>query len=182
MINPKPKPQKREKKGKVKKKVDLPAKRKYRKKSEFQKLEIEADRIIRQIVLLRDYGLCCCPEPEGGHSGVLQAGHLITRGKKSVRWDLWNVNVQCSSCNMLHEHYAERYTSWFILEFGSKRYMDLVERSAIVRKIPEIEMRQLCAGLNSLLVSLQIEELNPDEYRLTQEEIINIGKIVIPDK
>lgn len=183
MINtgprPKPKPEKKKKK---------PVTFKKRKpKTDRQKLEIEADRIIRATVLLRDDNRCCCPEPRKGHSAVMQAGHLITRTCKSVRWDLWNVNVQCSSCNMMHEHKPERYTRWFIANMGAKQYMDLVERAAVVRKIPDIEMRQLCAGLNSILVSLQLwekqkKEINIDDYRLTQQQIINIGKIVVPDE
>lgn len=182
MINasprPKPKPEKRKKKT-----VSF---KKRKPKTDRQKLEIEADRIIRAIVLLRDDNMCCCPEPRKGHSAVMQAGHLITRTCKSVRWDLWNVNVQCSSCNMIHEHKPERYTKWFIRTLGATHYMNLVERSTVVRKIPDIEMRQLCAGLNSVLVGLQLlekhkKEINVDEFRLTQDQIINIGRIVIPD-
>lgn len=179
MIHPKPKPEKRPKKSKWVKKRKL--------KTPTQKMEIEADRIVRQIVLLRDNGLCFCPPPKDGHNKIMQAGHLVTRACKSVRWDLWNVSVQCSSCNMLHEYKPERYTREFISRFGKDAYMSLVERSAIVRKIPEWEMKQLCAGLNSVLVGLQLskehgKEIDLSQFYLTQEQIINIGRIVYPDE
>lgn len=168
----KPKPEKIEKK-----------KRKYKKRPVLVRKYDEADRIVKMILMIRDWGICNCPEPDGGHSHVLQNGHLISRGKKSVRWDLWNTHLQCSSCNLLHEHQPEIFTKWFIIEFGSKRWLDLVERSTKVEKITEKDIDQIIAGLNSILISLQ---LNPDnfvrsEYYLTQEEIMNIGRIAVPD-
>lgn len=183
MIHPKPKPEKKSKKNRFAKKP----KRKPA-NAELKKYEAEADRIVKMIVMIRDDAACICLPPENGHSSVMQAGHLVTRGKKSVRWDLWNVHIQCSSCNLLHEHYPERFTKQFILEYGSHRYMELVERASKVRKIPVHEMKQLCAGLNSCLVGLQLmrddgklDFESKKQFFLTQDEIINIGRIAVPD-
>lgn len=165
----KPKPEKKIKKTKIKRTAKIQLK------------FAEADRIVKQILVIRDHMICCCPEPTNGHSHIMQNGHLISRAKKSVRWDLWNTHLQCSSCNLLHEYQPERMTKWFILEFGTGKWMDLVERSGKIEKITDETIDLIIAGLNSVLISLQ---LNPDffvrsEYYLTQQEIINIGKIAL---
>lgn len=167
----KPKPEKKKKSTK-KRRITPAIRLKYE----------EADRIVKKILVIRDGMTCVCPEPKSGHSHIMQNGHLITRGKKSVRWDLWNTHLQCSSCNLLHEHQPERFTKWFIEEFGINRWMDLVERSSILWKPTEKNMDQVIAGLNSILIKLQTSQnLDKEEYYLSQRQIINIGKIVVPD-
>jgi hypothetical protein len=110
-ITPKPKPVKAIKASKPRKPRP--------KKSSRQLLEVELDRLIRSIVFLRD-GFCVTPMPEKGHSLVRQPGHLVTRSKRGVKWDLWNVNEQCSSCNMRHSlpNQWVYYDTWFIQHFG----------------------------------------------------------------
>lgn len=138
-IRSKPKPEKTSKKRKSKKRVP-----------EKRLLEQKADKLVREIVFLRDVS-CICPPPKNGHSEVLQPGHLITRGRKYIRWSLINVHCQCSSCNLLHEHYAEIYTKWFILEFGPDEYMKLVEDSGRIANLHIAEMRTLCEELEKIL-------------------------------
>lgn len=121
-IHPKPKPPKRAKKS---------AKKFIRSRSDAyrKQLERKADEMCRNIVLLRD-NFCVCPAPEKGHGDKRQCGHLISRGVRSLRWDLRNVAEQCNSCNMLHEHRPERYTQWYIGKFGAGEWMKLVEDGA----------------------------------------------------
>jgi|SRR6185369_6688904 len=93
--------------------------KKARRKSSRQLLERELDRLVRSIVLLRD-GFCVCPAPKNGHSIVMQPGHLITRVKEGVKYDLFNVNTQCSACNQRHSmpNQWRYYDTWFIENFG----------------------------------------------------------------
>ena len=166
VINPKPKPAKKEK----------PKKKRSVRKRPIIMLQEQADRLVRRIVLIRDDELCVCPEPKHGHSQNMQAGHLVTRAKKSVRWDLWNVSVQCSGCNMLHEYQPERYTRWFIEKFGSKTWLDLIERSSHIQKYSTEYMEDLIVGLEGLYKGIQAFPGAKQEYYLTQEEIVKLGK------
>lgn len=114
-------------------------------------LETKADRLVRDIVMLRDFRCVCPPPVKNGHSNVMQPGHLITRGRKYVRWDLLNVHVQCSSCNLLHNHFSEIYTKWFIVEFGEEAYIKLVDDSGRMSKLRTPDLRVLCDELEKIL-------------------------------
>lgn len=171
MFKSKPKPEKKEKK-----------KTSRKPKNPKQVLEARADRLVREIVILRD-SRCVCPPPEKGHSDVLQPGHLITKVKKSIRWDLRNVNCQCSSCNMLHEHYSERYTSWYISEWGKEDYMKLVEDGYSIMKIGVQELEYICSCLSDILADMKKDlglGIMPFP-RDTQKEIMLRGQRVYCD-
>lgn len=129
-MNPYPKP---EKKAKTKPR---------KKKTPRQLAEIRLDELVKQIVLARDNG-CVCPAPEKGHSSVRTPGHIITRGKESIKWDLMNVHEQCQSCNGRHVHFPEYYTKWFIDKFGGDQYVELVERGYKVQKLTSENLEEL---------------------------------------
>ncbi len=124
VIRPAPKPTKAEK----------PKRRK--KKTARQQLERQLDAIVREIVLKRDGRCVVC-----GKVTNLQCGHLITRTKRSVRWDLKNCNVQCAGCNFYHEHNPHPYTNWFINRYGLEEYQRLFAKSEAIGKytIDELE-------------------------------------------
>lgn len=143
--HPKPKPLK----------VIRPKKRK--KKSNRQLLEKQADILVREIVLQRDR-FCVCPAPKNGHMDVLQCGHLITRGRRSVRYDLRNCNVQCAGCNARHEHFAEIYTLSYIREFGSESYQELVEESENFVKLSVEELEILCKELTAIRARQEVDK------------------------
>lgn len=112
------------------------------KKDERKSLVKKLDEICREIVLARDV-ICVCPPPNNGHSQVLQCGHLITRSKLSVRFDLLNLSCQCSSCNLVHEFMPHRYINWFIGAFGLDKYLSLCEVSEKVVKMQIYELQEL---------------------------------------
>lgn len=143
--------------------------RKHKKKSSRQLLEIELDRTAREIVFLRD-DYCVCPAPDKGHSTIMQPGHLITRGKESVKWSLWNLNKQCSSCNLLHEFYPERYTAWFLTKFGAEEYARLVEESRGVTKLSIDDLYELRNQLQEIhALQLTDKTFKP---RFSQKQIL----------
>lgn len=72
---------------------------------------------------------------------VIQCGHLIRRGKLSVRFDETNCNAQCSYHNFLHNSEPEHYYRWFIKNYGHLPLIDLVDRSKIKMKLPTSELR-----------------------------------------
>lgn len=89
---------------------------------------LQAHALLREIVIARDDG-CVCPRPNKGHSSILQAGHLIKSTKGAVRFDLYNVHCQCSSCNGRHVHHEKYYTKWFVERFGGTEYVRLCNLS-----------------------------------------------------
>ena len=112
-------------------------------------MEIRLDALVKEIVLERDGG-CVCPPPIKGHTEQRTPGHLISRGKESVKWDLMNVFEQCSGCNARHEHYPEIFTDWFIKKFGQVEYMALVERSYKVAKLTMEDLETLHFNLTEV--------------------------------
>lgn len=170
MIRPKPKPVK-----------TIKIKRR-KKKTNKQVLELKADRLVREIVLIRDRS-CVCPPPKNGHSAVMQPGHLISRGKKSLRWDLRNVHCQCSSCNLTHEFAPERYTQWFIEEFGAEEYAQLVKESMMVLDTYGVDvLEKIIIGLE---ITLDVIKKNKDTSKTnirnyfypSQLELIGMGGV-----
>jgi hypothetical protein len=144
--------------------------KKRKRKTNRQLLERQADSLVREIVLKRDR-FCVCPAPKNGHTDVLQNGHLITRGRGSVKYDLRNCNAQCSGCNARHEHFAEIYTSWFIREFSVETYQTLVENSEDVKKLSVEELQILCNELTAIGARQDIDRnFKP---RFSQSEILS---------
>jgi hypothetical protein len=69
-----------------------------------------------------------CVTCGAGKEKVLQWGHLLTGECESTRWDIDNFAIQCSGCNMRHEHDFTIYLDWFMRERGPVRYEALVAR------------------------------------------------------
>jgi hypothetical protein len=140
-----------------------------KKKTSRQLYERELDTLVRSIVILRDK-FCVCPPPKNGHSVVLQPGHLITRGKESVKWDLRNVHAQCSSCNLTHEFRPERFTNWYIQNFNVDSYTKLVADSEEVCKMSVDELMELRSQLTEIH-RCQLEDKLFKPY-FTQKQIL----------
>jgi hypothetical protein len=144
--------------------------KKRKKKSNRQLLEKQADILIREIVLKRDQ-FCVCPPPKNGHGNVRTPGHLISRTRQSLRWSLINTHEQCNSCNFLHEHKPERYTAWFVREYGVEAYQDLVKEAENVGKLSIEELETLCKELTAIRTR---QELDKDfKPRYTQAQILS---------
>lgn len=141
-----------------------------KKKTNRQLLERQADVLVRDIVLKRDQ-FCVCPPPKNGHGNIRTPGHLISRTRQSLRWSLINTNEQCQSCNFLHEHKPEIYTSWFIREFGSETYQQLVKDAEDVGKLSVEQLQILCNELTEIKARQDIDkDFRP---RYSQAEILN---------
>lgn len=122
-------------------------------------LEIVLDGVVREIVLKRDR-FCVCPAPAKGHSDVLQCGHLITRNRESVKWDLWNCSCQCSSCNMRHSTSTgwQYYDGWFIREFGREERLRIESDSRISRKLSVEELETLVRELTAIKARQEVDK------------------------
>lgn len=91
---------------------------------------------------------------QGKHQGssVRTPGHYITRGSKSVRWDLRNVYEQCSTCNFIHEQHPEVLANYVlgVLDIGG--FEDLIFDGN--QPWPSIHAFQLEELYNKLKMSL----------------------------
>lgn len=98
---------------------------------------------------------------------MLQCGHLITRAHYALRWDIdLNLNTQCASCNLIHEHNPHIYINWFIDEFGVGAYQKLVA-SDVPRKWSEVELQAKLDEITALYEALQgrtVYEESPAMY------------------
>lgn len=114
---------KKELKRAKKKRVRLPS---------LPKLIRKADSVFSKWIRTRDGFKCVLQEPKC--HGAIQCGHLIKRGKKSVRWSEINCHALCSYHNFLDNMEPQHYVSWFIKNYGALPYQDLVEKSRGVFK------------------------------------------------
>jgi hypothetical protein len=164
-INPKPKPEKREKK-----KPRGITKKKTSRKSMYDKIHA----IMRQIVIDRDGG-CVCPPPEKGHSIILQAGHIITKRKGSVRFDLKNVHCQCSSCNGRHEDFPMYFIDWFSCKFGQEELHQLNLRSDRVEEMKMYELEELLLQMKKIREKQLVSALSGEPFKpyFSQKDILS---------
>lgn len=96
------------------------------------KLIRKSDSIFSKWIRTRDGFRCVLQGPKC--HGAIQCGHLIKRGKKSVRWSEINCHALCSYHNFLDNMEPQHYVSWFIRNYGALPYQDLVEKSRGVFK------------------------------------------------
>jgi hypothetical protein len=108
------------------------------KKTARQKAIKRADDAMSEYIRARDKECVIC-----GSRERLTNGHLITRGKYSVRWKELNCHCQCRGCNLLHEHQPEQYTSWFIQRYGLAAYEELVRESNTIKKYKTHDIEEI---------------------------------------
>ena len=158
-MTPKPKPEKKPKVGK----------KSIKKVSSHGALKKKAHAVLRDIVILRDKE-CVCPSPQNGHSPILQAGHLIPGTKGGTYFDLFNVNLQCKSCNGRHEYYECYYTDWFLFEFGEVEYHRLKSDADNIG-LKSYELEEVIVQLTAI----KEKQLGNPEWkpRFTQNEILS---------
>jgi 5-methylcytosine-specific restriction endonuclease McrA len=94
-----------------------------------RKLIRECDRLFSLFIRQRDKSCVLC-----GSTTNLTNGHLIKRGKKSVRWDEMNCNCLCMGCNYKDNFDHDVYVQWWILKYGVGAYFNLIERSRGILK------------------------------------------------
>lgn len=128
--------------------------KKSKKKTERQTLDSECMKYIKEIVRLRDGG-CVTPSPSCG--GYLTASHWQKRGKSRTRYDLRNINCQCSNCNQRHNHYTGPYDTYMLKHYGYDVCLELAEAASLVAwKWSVVELCEIRDGLRA-----EYERLSP---------------------
>lgn len=94
------------------------------------KLVKKLDDVFQMVIRYRDNFTCitCGRKFQSGERQQLHAGHYISRGVYSTRWDEENVNAQCAGCNLKQSladvEVINRYTDALRLKYG----YDVIDR------------------------------------------------------
>lgn len=117
-----------------------------RKRTERQELDDECMEYIKHIVRLRDKG-CVTP---GNCYGYLTASHWQPRACKKTRYDLQNINCQCSSHNIRHNHFQAPYNLYMIKHYGCDICRTISQEASVTGwKWSIDELRQIRDGLKA---------------------------------
>lgn len=107
------------------------------------------DKLVSEITRARETSCVTC-----GSKDQLNNSHLFSRRNLSLRWDVrpdGNCHTMCWPCNFLHSSRdSAPYTSWYILEFGIKRWNQLHAEWSKVTKIKDYELQELYDKLKDI--------------------------------
>lgn len=129
-----------------------------RKKSDKEKIRDKIHAVMRDIRLETEK---CCVICGASPPAILQLGHLITRKRASVRFDLSNTHIQCKDCNFKHNKNPEIYTRWWIEKYNLEEYNDLVSRSRMTKKYTTVELQEMLAEFKAILKNMRNDEDTP---------------------
>jgi len=106
--------------------------------TERKKLVKKLDEVFSLYIRQRDKKCVLCGTTEN-----LQAGHVITRTKYSVRWDENNVFCQCRACNYRHEYNPEIFIMWYIQKYGNAAMQNLIRKSNNLVKYKNSDLKEM---------------------------------------
>lgn len=100
-----------------------------KKPKSLPKLKADLQKLVNAYVRKRDEGLPCIScnfnKPD------IQAGHFYAvKGYDGLRFDLDNINGECSGCNCFDESHLINYADNLFDKLGEERYMALKQRAA----------------------------------------------------
>ena len=99
-----------------------------------------------------DSGYCACVSCNKPiHFTESDAGHFITRGALSTRWDIRNVNLQCRKCNRFE--YGRQYE--YSLALGSELSEELLIKSKQPLKLADFEYQEIFEEFRDKLKALK---------------------------
>ena len=125
------------------------------------------DALVKQKAFDRDGECVTCPlwieikkDTAKPHtpSPVMQPGHYITRGAKTVKWDMRNVYQQCRTCNFLHELHPEVMANYVVNTLGIEGFEQLVFDGNQAK--PSIHLWELEELYNELSDSFETHDLS----------------------
>lgn len=115
-------------------KIDKARKEALKKPAEYAD---EAQSAVNRYVNKRDEHLPCICCGKSPYEGVRHAGHFKSRGSNSfLRFNLWNINTCCYSCNVKKGGNINEYRPALIEKIGIEKveYLDNAPRSKVYSK------------------------------------------------
>lgn len=84
---------------------------------------------------------------------LLEASHFHGRNKKSVRWDLENVDALCRECHAYFHHQENKreYEIWKLERLGREKFMALGERARTLVRCNQAHREEVNAWLSEEL-------------------------------
>lgn len=73
----------------------------------------------------------------------MQAGHFMSRGKYSTRWDEMNVHAQCQGCNMWKQGQQYKMSIHIDNKYGAGTAAELMNKSNRIAKFTDSELIEL---------------------------------------
>ena len=120
--------------------------------SRRKKLITKLDNIVSKIVRATEPYCVTCGTKEN-----LTCSHLITRNKKSIRWNLANCHCQCKSCNYRHEYFPELYTEWWISKYDFEAYKKLIDEGNQTKKYTLAELEEMLEYFTKLYETYKVD-------------------------
>ena len=114
-------------------------------KESLPKMLEKTQRVFNSYIRSRDEGLPCisCGSDKGN-----QAGHYFTvKGFSALRFDEWNVNLQCAGCNLFLHGNQAMYRIGLVDKIGSKGVAEL-ESKAIGNRVKKWGIDELKEIIN----------------------------------
>lgn len=111
-------------------------------KSLVIKLDIIFSQYIRRRYAINDISECFTCGVKNEYKKQ-QAGHFASRRHYSTRWDEFNVQVQCYSCNICNQGMQFEFGKKLCLKYGDNFAEDLMIKSKEVVKFTESNILQL---------------------------------------
>ena len=108
-------------------------------KPTLSKLTKRADGVFSLWIRKRDNGICICC----GSRDNIQCGHLIRRGRWSVRYHEDNCHAQCSRCNFKHNQYPDTMNVKVLAKIGAERFTTIYAESQVVKKKTRAELESI---------------------------------------
>ena len=117
--------------------------------SERKKLIKTLDRLVSQIVVLRDKECVTC-----GSDVLVHCGHFHSRQHFATRWDLENCHAQCDPCNLRHEHDPYPYTRFMLKKYGAQKMDELYLKFRSATRYKKTDLLEMKADLENILNNL----------------------------
>lgn len=118
-------------------------------KDTTKKLSDQCDELCRQIVRLRDKGICRNCGKEG-----TDTAHIHGRANKSTRWYTVNLIYLCNPC---HEWFGDHDTAWkefVLINLEADQLIKLAQKRQMLFRVNEISLGEIKAGLEQELAVL----------------------------
>ena len=117
-----------------------------------KKLDTVFSIYIRRRYAVNDIAECyTCGKKE--HWKKQHAGHFASRRHYSTRWNEYNVQVQCPSCNIWQQGMQFQFGKNLCLQYGDNFADELMIESKQIRKFDDIEIADMIAYYSGLISS-----------------------------
>jgi hypothetical protein len=87
-----------------------------------------------------------------------QAGHFASRRHYSTRWNEFNVQVQCYSCNICQQGMQFEFGKRLCLQYGDNFAEDLMIESKKVVKFADVDLEDMIEYYNTKILALESKE------------------------